>query len=108
MASKKFMEALNLLIEEKGIESDRYNNKFTSYKLTIGGNGGVAFPSNATWLFSNFTRVRSIDLTNVDTSNVISMELMFYGCINLRNINLITFNTSKVTSMKKMFYQCSY
>ena len=40
----------------------------------------------------------------IDTSNVTSMEQMFYGCDNLTTIPLL--DTSKVTNMQQMFYDC--
>ena len=43
---------------------------------------------------------------NFNTSNVTKMGYMFYRCSNLTKLNLPNFNTSKVTSMYSMFYEC--
>ncbi len=48
-----------------------------------------------------------IDLSGFDTSNVISMRTMFAGCSNLASLDVNNFNTSKVTNMSRMFGQCS-
>ena len=40
----------------------------------------------------------------LDTSNVITMDSMFFGCKNLQSIPLL--NTSKVTNMNYMFEDC--
>ena len=49
----------------------------------------------------------SLDLRNFNTSNVINMSNMFYGCIELTELKgLDSFNTSNVTDMRYMFYNC--
>ena len=47
-----------------------------------------------------------IDLSGFDTSDVISMRRMFYGCNKLRELNISSFNTSKVGDMVEMFSSC--
>ena len=49
----------------------------------------------------------SIDVSGFNTSNVTTMNSMFYGCSNLKTVNVSGFNTSKVTDMKSMFYNCT-
>ena len=49
------------------------------------------------------TSVADLDLRNLDTSNVTSMQYLFMGCESLANVKLANFNTSNVTSMKYMF-----
>ena len=44
---------------------------------------------------------------NLDTSQVTSMESMFYSCSKLTSLDLSNFDTSAVTSMYSMFYSCS-
>ena len=43
----------------------------------------------------------------IDTSNITTMNSMFYNCYNLTSLDLSSFDTSKVTSMYEMFYNCS-
>ena len=53
------------------------------------------------------TSLQNIDLSNLDTSNVVYMQYMFFNCLALTDINFSNFNTSKVTSMESMFQACS-
>ena len=88
---------------------------------------------NAYGMFRGWTSLRSVDLSNVNTSGVTSMRAMFSRCISLESItfgefctdnvndmgvmfndcwsleslDLSSFNTSKVTSMDGMFSGCS-
>ena len=75
-----------------------------------------------TGMFANCKKLTTIgDLTGWDTSNVRSMENMFYDCRNLIEIDVSKFNTSSVGkiyseykdgtkqsygNMKSMFYKC--
>lgn len=43
---------------------------------------------------------------NIDTSNVTSMEQMFFQCHNLKNMDLGKFDTSKLTTTYSMFEGC--
>ena len=43
----------------------------------------------------------------LDTSNVTTMNYMFYGCSSLTSLDLSNFNTSNVTDMNFMFYGCT-
>jgi surface protein len=45
----------------------------------------------------------SIDLSNLDTSNVTKMDGMFANCDELKSIDMRGFNTDNVTSMEGMF-----
>ena len=113
------------------IEDDGSGNG--TYKVTIGGQGGIIANSDSSSLFYNFENVNSIDLTyldtgrvidlsrffyncnhlvnivfgdNFDTSNVTDMMCMFYNCLDLIDLDLSNFDTSKVTDMSYMFYLC--
>ena len=56
------------------------------------------------WMFYNCTSLKSIDLSNLDTSKVQEMYNMFCFCSSLEYINLsLKFDTSSVTNMKQMF-----
>ena len=57
-------------------------------------------------LFSYLTNLKSIDLSNFDTSDVTNMNGMFMGCTSLTSIDVNNFNTSKVTDMAFMFDFC--
>ena len=58
-------------------------------------------------LFSFCRNLKNVDLSSFNTKNVIYMNNMFYECGSLENINLSNFNTSKVTNMNNMFSYCN-
>ena len=87
------------------IINDQENEGF--YKLYIGGDGGVIANPNSNSLFRNFRQAKTIDLSNLDTSHVTNMSVMFAGCNSLGNIVFgNNFYTSKVTNMSSMFNNC--
>lgn len=51
-------------------------------------------------------KVKKLDLSNLDYSNVTDMSNMFEWCERLEELNLSNFNTSNVTNMVAMFYHC--
>ena len=79
----------------------------SKYEVYIGQNEGVVANPNSSYLFQNLTYLSSIDLTNLDTSNITNMSYMFYYTgysspvftLDLGN----QFNTSEVTTMQRMF-----
>ena len=50
-----------------------------------------------------FTKMETIDLSSFNTSEVITMNTMFYMMNSLKSIDVSGFNTSKVTDMNAMF-----
>ena len=79
----------------------------TTNTLYIQGNGGVIANYNSSYLFCNFSKLTEIENINLlDTSNVTSMNQMFYLCSSLTSLDVSTFDTSNVTSMNQMFYLC--
>ena len=62
--------------------------------------------TNLKSLFYGCNLLESIDLSNIDTSNVIDMSSIFYGCSSLKSINLSNFVTEKVEDMSNMFNGC--
>ena len=67
----------------------------------------VSFTGDCTELFDNFTNCTSMDLKNVNTSNVTEMRYMFRGCSSLTSLDISGWNTSNVTRMDYMFRGCS-
>ena len=74
---------------------------------TITAEKGTVFPIVCMNLFSGYGACTSIDLSNVDTSNVKDMTRMFSGCGSVKTIDLSSFDTRNVTSMCSMFEGCS-
>ena len=78
------------------------------YNVYIGSDNGItSFPSDSSSLFKLFTKMSSVNLNNIDTSNVTDMSNMFSNCSNLTTLDLSDFNTSSITSMSYMFSNCS-
>ena len=65
----------------------------------------VFLNENSKGMFQWFTKMETIDLADLDTSEVTSMNTMFYTMSSLKNIDVSGFNTSKVTDMYAMFDQ---
>ena len=59
------------------------------------------------FLFSGCNGLTSLNLSGLDTANVISMGYMFEGCSNLTSLNLSGLDTANVTDMNSMFQGCS-
>ncbi len=51
-------------------------------------------------MFSNCSKLTTLDVSKFNTSNVTSMLEMFYSCRALTTLNLSNFNTSSVTNMQ--------
>ena len=77
-----------------------------TYKVTIGGQGGIIANEDSSYLFYYFRNLENIDLSSFDTSNVTDMSSMFFWCSGLTNLDLSNFNTYNVTNMDSMFVRC--
>ena len=83
----------------------------STYKLTIGGKGGIIANESMIGYFSGFSGMTSIDLSALDTSEVTNMSGMFSGGsddfpMGIKKINVSNFDTSQVTDMSRMFAYC--
>ena len=87
------------------VEDDGSGN--STYKLTIGGKGGIIANESMMAYFSCFNKMTSIDLSALDTSEVTDMSDMFDSCSSLTSLDVSKFDTSKVTNMRGMFASCS-
>lgn len=56
--------------------------------------------------FSEAKRLKTLDLSMIDTRYLTDMHSMFMNCESLESVNLSNFNTSNVTDMTYMFYNC--
>lgn len=66
--------------------------------------GSIEAQSDSTNLFSSFPNLQSFEnMKNFDTSNVTMMQGMFENCTSLKTIDVSNFNTSKVITMNSMF-----
>ena len=64
----------------------------------------ISLPADCSNLFK-WSLLKSIDFTNIDTSNVTSMVDLFNRC-QAQHLGLSSFNTKNVTNMSCMFYGC--
>jgi len=63
----------------------------------------VFLNENSEAMFRWFTKMETIDLSSFNTSEVITMNTMFYMMNSLKSIDVSGFNTSKVADMNAMF-----
>ncbi len=95
----------------KATRMDYMFNDCTSLKKIKGlenfNTSNVTHEQGMSSMFKNCSSLESIDLSNFDTKNVISMHSMFRGCSSLKKLDLTNFDTSSVRSMFEMFYDCS-
>ncbi len=61
---------------------------------------------NALCMFLNCTNLKTLDTENWDMSNVTNMQSLFYGCNKLDNIDVSNWDTSSVTNMRMVFFRC--
>ena len=67
-----------------------------------------ARPKTTKAWFYNMQKLQTITgIGYLNTSEVTTMEGMFWGCKKLTGLDLSTFNTAKVTDMKYMFSACN-
>ena len=64
-------------------------------------------PDRIVSLLDGCKKLTTIDLTNLDTSEVTNMRYVFYQCNALTSLDLSTWDTSKVTFMENLFYYCT-
>ena len=83
------------------VEDDGSGN--STYKITIGGKGGIIANESMIGYFSGFSEMTSIDLSALDTSEATDMSSMFSGCMSLTSLDISNFDTSQVTNMSGMF-----
>ncbi|MBR2257725.1 MAG: SEL1-like repeat protein [Blautia sp.] len=80
----------------------------TDDMLTIAGEGGVFAPESASWLFSDYNNVQSIDFGDCfHTEDTTQMDLMFFRCKSLLTLDVSGFDTSNVTNIECMFCECN-
>ena len=56
------------------------------------------------YLFSKCSSLKEVNLSNFNTSSVISMYRMFHGCSSLKKLNLSNFYTPNLLKISSLFY----
>lgn len=89
-------------------ENGTYNvREYEQATVEVEGSGGSSKYAPRYISFYNYTGTELNDeLSNLDTSNMISMNDMFTNCAKLTSLDLSSFNTSNVTEMYSMFSSC--
>ena len=114
---KSYMEAKNdnnhlldnhnieIYVNDRKINSNIYNIK-NSEEIKV----KIKFKkllNSAAYLFKDCYKLKSIDLSSFNTSNISKMTGMFLSCLNLESVNLSGCITSKVIKMTSMFMHCN-
>lgn len=63
--------------------------------------------TNITNMFGGCSSLKSLDLSNINTSNVTRMSSLFNGCSSLSSVDLSNWNTCNAVEMSGMFMRCS-
>lgn len=69
------------------------------------GNPGLV--TDMSWAFSDCTKLSSLDLAGLDTSNVTRFTNCFASCECLADIDLASLDVSSAVDISAMFYRCS-
>ena len=88
-------------------KNNKWDDDLADAVTSVTATDQVSFRGDCSALFYNCKNCTSIDLSNVNTENLTSMEEMFYGCENLETLNLSGWNTSNVIDMGGLFYGCT-
>jgi surface protein len=62
--------------------------------------------TNMAYMFTNCTKLTSLDVSHFNTSRVYEMLAMFSGCTSLTTLDLSSWETSQVYSFSSMFSGC--
>ena len=97
---------LNTSINDPGWDTDGTKSYVTNVVFDP---SFADFPPRTTfkWFYEMGNLQTITGLSYLNTSEVIYMGSMFYGCNKLTSLDLSSFNTSKVTRMGSMFFGCS-
>ena len=62
--------------------------------------------TDMSFLFYDWQKLTSLDLSHFNTANVTNMSSMFDGCTGLTSLDVTNFNTANVKNMRYMFSGC--
>ena len=87
-----------------------YREAITSLSFEPGTNGLLVYPgaesSYLAYAFTGLENLKTADLSNLNTSDCMSMRSLFMDCPALESVNLSGLDTSQVTDMSCMFCRC--
>ncbi|MBR6983152.1 MAG: BspA family leucine-rich repeat surface protein [Ruminococcus sp.] len=106
--SVTFDKSTGTLVLSGAVTVDQVQEYALDLKVTkVYAEPGTVLPAWSSSLFSNFSAVTEIDLSNADSSNVTDMSGMFAECYSLQTLNLSGLDTRKVRNIQLMFLKCS-
>ncbi|HHA4384238.1 TPA: BspA family leucine-rich repeat surface protein [Enterococcus faecium] len=104
---------INAVLDGKNVEISDINNavipeRITKFLLKEKNNQKVKVQDNSLYqAFLNNKNIIEVDLSGLESTNIINMEQLFKGCSNLVRVTLNGLDTHNVTNFKSMFYDCS-
>ncbi len=85
-----------------------YLDGTTIYIAPERANDIIAAPAACAGMFMGMSKITTINLTNFQTTNILTMSNMFSGCTALTTINgLSAINMALITDTSNMFYNCT-
>ncbi len=91
-----------------GVAPEWYPYRSTVTTVKFDASFANARPTDMVSWFAGFAQLTSVTgLANVNTSEVTSLNRLFYGCSKLTTLDLSGFQTSNVKNMGEMFSGCS-
>ena len=85
-----------------------YNGEaMASLKSVVLSNLNTSRTTNMARMFRNCTALTSLDISGLNTGAVTDMSYMIYNCSALKTVNATGLNTGNVTTMANMFRNCS-
>ena len=77
------------------------------YELYLCEYGGVLANPNSKKMFNYYTKLKSVDFSNLITDDTTTLRSMFQACGSLENINLKNLDTHNITEVYGMFNSCT-
>ena len=102
---KEIKENMEIKINGKLIEFS-FTHKFENegnYKIKYLFKKEIA---KFSYLFYQCDKLTSLDLSEINTDNLTTINSMFEDCSSLVDLNLSNFNTNNITDMSRLFYNC--
>ena len=87
-------------------EYNKNNRWQTGPVKSVTATSRVSFTGDCTGIFAGESQLQSVDLSNVNTSQMTSAEAMFGYCQQLTQVNLSGWDTDSLTSLLYMFSYC--
>lgn len=104
----KIVTSNKLVVPNNVVEKwDVSKNQDESVMAYAEDDGKIYLEGSYGGFFSNFSALTSMDLSDFDTKNVVSMNGLFALCVSLTELSLNSFDTSNVTDMNFMFGGCN-